>query len=214
MTAALPLTLALALAAAPVLAAGEAAAPKPGTPLPTSPSNNNAPDVPEKDTMPNPGSDGGVTPYALKDFDEVIKADLKRLENDSQETLKSIDAQYEAQKALESGQLKEKFEFLKKLRDERAAFERSLIDDWKKFAEKLRATEPAERGTEKLAFDQKSMERRHKFEDEQLAKNKEFMEKQQRDRDAFWVKTQKDNNERSRQQLENATKWGKVTPPR
>lgn len=207
MTAALLLTVAVAAAAAvPARAADKAPAAAPAAP--------SAGDVPDKDRMPNPGSDGGVTPYALKDLDDVIKADQKRMEAELKDSLRAVDAQYDAQKELEGRQFKEKFDYLRKLRDERAEFERSLIDDWRKFAESLRSVEPAERGTEKLAYDQKVMERRHKFDDEQIAKNKDLMEKQQRDRDAFWRKVQQDNNERARQQTENATKWGKAPAAR
>lgn len=204
---------ALTLAALALALSAYAADPAPKTapPPPAAPPNGAAnADVPAADQMPNPGSDGGVTPYALKDFDEVIKTDQKRMEADLKDTLKQLDAQYEAQKALESRQLKDKFDFLKKIRDDRAAFERSEIDAWRKFAETLRAVEPAERGTEKLQYDQKAMERRHKNEEASVVKNREFMEAQQRERDQFWAQVQKDNNEIARLQQEHATKWGKT----
>jgi hypothetical protein len=203
------LPLALLVCAAPVFAADPS--PAPAAPAAASAANGGDANVPAKDQQPNPGSDGGVTPYALKDFDEVVKNDEKRMEADLKETLKQVDAQYQAQKDLESRQLKEKFEFLKKQRDERAAFERGEIEAWKKFVVTLKAVEPAERGAEKLQFDQKSMERRHKNDDEAVVRNREFIEKQQRERDAFWAEVQKQNNENSRLQQEHATQWGKTS---
>jgi hypothetical protein len=182
-------------------------------PAPAPPPPGGSAIVPASDQQPNPGTDG-VTPYALKDFDEVVKADQKRMEADLKDTLKELDAKYEAQKDLETRQMKAKFDFLKKIRDERAAFERGEIDVWKAFVEKLRAVEPAERGAEKLLFDQKSMERRHAREEDILARNKEFLAKQQTERDQFWAQVQKDNNESARLQQEHATKWGKPSTPR
>jgi len=200
------LLLSLTLGAAPAAAAADAA-PAPAAAAPQ--------DVPDKDRQPNPGTpDGGVTPYALKDFDETVKGDLKAMEADAKENLRAFDAQNAAQEELETRQLKKKFEFQRKLRDERAAFEKAMIDDWKKFVEKLRATEPAERGTEKIAYDQRAMERRRKYDDELTAKNKDFIEKQQRERDEFWRKLQQDNSERTRQQQEHAPKWGKPSAGR
>lgn len=205
------LLLSAALAAAPATAAApEPAAAPSASPAPAPYAAPAADAVPEKDRQPNAGTDGGATPFGLKSFDEAVKAELKSLEADAKETIRQIDAQYDAQKDMETRQLKEKFELLRRLRDERAAFERDTIDGWKKFVEKLRAVEPAERGTEKLIYDQKVMERRHKLDDEQTAKNKEFMDKQQRERDQFWTKLQQENNERARVQTEHATKWGKT----
>ena len=201
------LLLALSLSALPAVAADLP------PPPPAAAKTGSEPNVPLADQQPNPGSDGGVTPYALKDLDAVLKEDQKRLEADLRDAVKMLDAQYEAQKDLESRQLKAKFDFLKKIRDERVSFEHAQIDEWRKFGEKLRAVEPAERGTEKLVFDQKSLELRHKFEVDAQAKNKEFMEKQQVERDQFWAKLQKENNEAALRQQEHATKWGKPSAP-
>lgn len=192
-------------------APARAAAPAP-VPAPPAQNQPGDPVVPDADRQPNPGSDGGVTPYALKDFDAVIKADQARMEANLKMTLKQIDTQFETQRDLETRQLKAKFEFLKKLRDERAAFERAEIEDWKKFAAALRSVEPAERGTEKLQYDQKDMERRRKRDDAVMAQNKEFLEKQQRERDQYWIGVQKENDESSRRQQEHATEWGKAPP--
>lgn len=195
---------ALVLCAAPALAAAPAPAPAPASASAQQPGTPSA-----ADQQPNPGSEDGVTPYAVNDFDEATKADQARMEQDLKETAKRLDRQYDSQKELETRQMKEKFDFLRKQRDERIAFERGEIDAWKAFVVKLRAVEPAERGAEKLTFDQRSMERRQRFDEAARAKNKDFLDGAQRERDQYWAKLQQENNEAARQQQEHATTWGK-----
>lgn len=203
---------ALTLCAASASAAAPAKDKTASTPAAAADGQPGSDAVPVSDQQPNPGADAGVTPYALKDLDAVIKADQARMEDDLKLTLKQLDAQYEAQKDLESRQLKEKFAFLRKLRDQRADFEREEIKVWRKFAEGLRGVEPAERGTEKVRFDQEALERRNKNNTASVEANKEFMDKQQRERDEFWSKIQEENNATARRQLEHATQWGKPAP--
>jgi hypothetical protein len=200
------LGLALALSAAPVRAQDAA---------PAAPAASTAPAA-GADASGNGGvpMDGGVTPYGLKDFDEVAKQDLKQMESDLKATVRALDDQYDEQADMESGQMKARLKFLRGIRDERVRFEKDEIGRWKTFVEHLRKVEPAERGTEKMTFDQDAADRRGKLDEKIQAENVAFREKQNAERDAFWKKVQKENFERQRLQQEHATKWGKPSGQR
>jgi hypothetical protein len=198
------LALFLTLAVVPAFAAD--------APSPSSPGPGSSP-VPAKDQQPKPGTDNIGSAYAMDNFEEVLAAEQKQRESELNDALKGREFQYNAQKDLETRQMKEKFEFLRKRVDERKAFERAGFDDWKKFMEKLRTIPPAERNAAKLQFDRAAMDGRHKQEDDSQKLVSQFMEKQQHERDDYWVKIQKENDDRERQQQEHVYRSVKSATP-
>jgi hypothetical protein len=193
-----------ALAAAPAFADPPSTAPAdaPGT-------GSSA--VPAKDQMPKPGTDNIGAAYGMDNFDEVIAAETKQRESELNDALKGREFQYNAQKDLETRQLKDKLDFLRKRVDERKAFERAEFEDWKKFTEKMRALAPMDRNAAKLQHDRADMDARHKQDDESQKLVNQFMDKQQHERDDYWIKLHKENDDLERRQQEHAYRSTKAS---
>ncbi len=136
--------------------------------------------------------------YSAENFETALKAEQKVIEADAKEGLSDINAAFDAQKKMEARQFKERFAFLENIRDERIAYEKSALAEWKTFAAKLRAAEPADRGAERIAYETTASESRSKFNDAASAKSKVFNDAQNRERDAFWAQHQKDGEMRAR----------------
>ncbi len=200
MNAALLLT--LVVAAAPVRAQDAAAVSTAAI------ENSTGTEVPAADQQPN---DAGVQPYGLKNFDEMLKADLKQMKDDLKLTTRAYDDEYDARRKLETSQFKAKLKFLRRIYDEKIDFQKEEVGRWKGFVETLRTVEPAERGTQKVLFDQAALARHADFEKKIQTESKDFMDAQNQERDQFWAGVQEKNKKREIEAREHMNRWG--APP-
>lgn len=160
------------------------------------------------------GGDPEAMAYANQDFEGTVKADLKQLEADLKEAVKSLNYRFDTETEIEKSQFEKGLAFRREQRDQMIAFEKAAIESWKGLIKRLRPLEPADRASEKAIFDQKAVDERRKFYEERSAKSRAFLEDQDAERQRLWNQLQQKEAETRRLLREHETKFGRLPAQR
>jgi hypothetical protein len=156
------------------------------------------------------GGDPESMAYANQDFEGTVKADLKQMDGDLKEAIRSLTSRFDAETQIDKDQFDKRVAFRKEQRDSAIAFEKKSMEAWQALVKRLRPLAPADRAAEKAAFDQKAVDERRKFYEDLSAKSRQFIEDQDSDRQRQWNELQKKEAETRRQLREHETKFGRL----